>query len=414
MIRNKKIFSPIQSSLMKKLTTEEFIRRAKDIHGDKYDYSKVVYKGVDTQVTIICPIHGEFQQTPYHHLNRKQGCRKCVNELTSERFSSTTNEFIKKAHEIHGDKYDYSKVVYKKAIMPVTIICPIHGEFQQTPHDHLRYHGCPKCAHIQKIKSLSSTTEEFIKKAREVHGDKYEYSKTNYINANTKVCIICPEHGEFWQIPNSHISGSGCPKCVGKEQITTEDFIKKAKEIHGDKYDYSKVVYKGVDTQVTIICPIHGEFQQTPYHHLNRKQGCPICNESQMEKNTAKFLDENNIEYIRQTRKKDLVWLERQSLDFYLPKYNIGIECQGRQHFQIVSHFGGESGLDKTIRRDKIKFDKCNKRGICLCYYITNEIDENIIIDNEFYGKIYKKNNIFKKIDYILTKIKEKNLVNPK
>ena len=198
------------------------------------------------------------------------------------------------------------------------------------------------------------------------------------------------------------------------KKLTTEEFIRRAKDIHGDKYDYSKVVYKGVDTQVTIICPIHGEFQQTPYHHLNRKQGCPICNESQMEKNTAKFLDENNIEYIRQTRKKDLVWLERQSLDFYLPKYNIGIECQGRQHFQIVSHFGGESGLDKTIRRDKIKFDKCNKRGICLCYYITNEIDENIIIDNEFYGKIYKKNNIFKKIDYILTKIKEKNLVNPK
>ena len=264
---------------MRKLTIEDFIRKAKEVHGDKYDYSKVIYKGVDTPVTIICPIHGEFQQTPYHHINRKQGCGKCADKLTSKRFSSTTDEFIRKSVAIHGDKYDYSKVVYKKAIIPVTIICPEHGEFQQTPHDHLRYSGCPKCAVEKRMENNSQrlSSEEFIKRSVEKHGDKYDYSKVKYVNSVTLVSIVCPEHGEFMQLPQVHMNGCGCPKCVGKEQITKEDFINKAREIHGDKYDYSKVEYKGTDSLVTIICPEHGEFMQTPYHHLKRRQGCPKC-----------------------------------------------------------------------------------------------------------------------------------------
>ena len=182
----------------------------------------------------------------------------------------TTEEFIEKANIIHNNKYDYSKVEYKSNSTKVCIICPEHGEFWQTPYNHLRGCGCPKCVGKNK-----KTTEEFIRRAKEVHGDKYDYSKVEYINAKTKVCIICPEHGEFWQIANRHLSGCGCPKCVGKNK-TTEEFIRRAKEVHGDKYDYSKVKYVNNSTKVCIICPEHGEFWQKPAGHL-RGCGCPKC-----------------------------------------------------------------------------------------------------------------------------------------
>ena len=107
---------------------------------------------------------------------------------------------------------------------------------------------------------MKDKTEEFIKKAKEVHGDKYDYSKVEYKKAIEKICIICPEHGEFWQIPTNHLKGCGCPSCGGNKKYTLEIFIKKAREVHGDKYDYSKVDYKKASEKVCIICPKHGEF----------------------------------------------------------------------------------------------------------------------------------------------------------
>lgn len=121
------------------------------------------------------------------------------------------------------------------------------------------------------------TTETFIEKARKVHGNKYDYSKVNYINSQTKVCIICPEHGEFWQTPNSHLNGIGCPKCSGLKKWTTEEFIEKSKKINGDRYDYSKTNYINKRTNVIITCKIHGDFIQNPHNHISQKQGCPLC-----------------------------------------------------------------------------------------------------------------------------------------
>ena len=116
-------------------------------------------------------------------------------------------------------------------------------------------------------------------------------------------------------------------------------------------------------TKVRIICPIHGDFEQNAHSHLNGR-GCPKCNESQMEKNTAKFLEENNIDYISQARKKDLVWLERQSLDFYIPKYHIAIECQGGQHFKTVDFFGGKRGYSDRLKKDLSKYNKCLSNNV--------------------------------------------------
>lgn len=254
-----------------KLNTNEFIKRSREIHGDKYDYSKINYVNSQTKVCIICPKHGEFWQTPSHHL-KGIGCPKCGIESVQKSHISTAEEFINKAREVHGNKYDYSKINYVNSRTKVCIICPEHGEFWQKPNDHLMGKGCPKCSGNGKL-----NTNEFIKKARAVHGDKYDYSKVEYVNTNTKVCIICPKHGEFWQTPSGHLSGKGCHKCYKESRSsTTEEFINKAREIHGNKYDYSKVNYVNAYTKVCIICPEHGEFWQIPAVHLNG-HGCPNC-----------------------------------------------------------------------------------------------------------------------------------------
>ena len=188
----------------------------------------------------------------------------------------TTEEFIKKAISVHGDKYDYSKTEYVNSRTKLTIICPTHGEFEQVPKDHTSGCGCQKCGRTSTQEILTHTTGEFIKKAISVHGDKYDYSKTVYTGAKNQIKITCPEHGDFEQSAGSHSTGgNGCPKCAGSEKLTTEEFIKKAISVHGDKYDYSKVMYNGRTQKVTIVCPEHGDFEQTPDAHF--VSGCNRC-----------------------------------------------------------------------------------------------------------------------------------------
>ena len=262
------------------ITKAKFIEKAKKIHGDKYDYSKVSYSKVTDKVCIICPEHGEFWQEARQHY-RGQGCPKCGINERAEKRTDTAEEFIKKAKEVHGNKYNYSKVNYINSQTKVCIICPEHGEFFIKPNGHIQGQGCPKCGKEKMAAKLSLSTEEFIKRSRKIHGYKYDYSKVVYKSQKEKVCIICPEHGEFWQNPYTHYNGIGCPKCFHKTQSikqtkTTEEFIKDAKEIHGNKYDYSKVVYKNVLTPVTILCAKHGPFEQVPSYHLCGN-GCPKC-----------------------------------------------------------------------------------------------------------------------------------------
>ncbi len=288
----------------------------------------------------------------------------------------TTNEFIEKAKQVHGDKYDYSKVEYKGANDKVCIICPEHGEFWQTPSNHVRGQHCPKCCYKKISLMRLSNVNEFIKKANKIHNFKYDYSKVKYVNSQTKVCIICPEHGEFYQTPNSHLMGRGCFECgmlsCVPKSLTTDEFIKKSNEIHGNKYDYSKVKYVNSHTKVTIICPKHGEFSQTPNCHLNGK-GCPFCNESHLERDIRFVLDENNIRY--EYRKRNFKWLCGLELDFYLPEYNVAIECQGQQHF-VPKSFGGNKieKFVKQIKLDELKALRCKNNGVKLIYYSYDNI----------------------------------------
>lgn len=191
-----------------------YTNKFQEVHGDRYDYSKVQYKTTREKVIIICKEHGEFLQTPNSHLNGR-GCPQC-----SPSQKKTTAKCIEDFIQVHGDIYDYSNVIYVHSHTEVQIICREHGAFLQRPDAHLEGNGCPKCGDnkIQntKIKSIEQCIEDF----KRVHGDTYDYSKVQYANCRTKVEIVCKEHGSFFQIPNNHLRGNGCPKCQGSNQDT--------------------------------------------------------------------------------------------------------------------------------------------------------------------------------------------------
>lgn len=200
-----------------------------------------------------------------------------------------TSEFISKAKKIHGEQYNYSKVKYIRSTDTVIIECPIHGEFYQTPNSHLNGYGCKPCGIAKSSKSNYLTTEEFIEKAKIKHGERYDYSSTEYVNSKTKVEIVCNVHGKFYQQPNSHLSGYGCKLCGDLQKGTakryqTSEFIRKAIKVHGDKYSYEETHFSGNRETVKISCPNHGVFFQAARTHLIGS-GCPDCAKDKKSKN---------------------------------------------------------------------------------------------------------------------------------
>jgi len=241
-------------------TQEEVIADFKKVHGGTYNYSNVVYKNSHDKVTITCHIHGNFEQTPSKHLSG-QGCRKCANE------NRKNADFVERSAKIHNSLYDYSLVQYSRVDGKVKIICRQHGVFEQRAGNHLNGQGCPKCKNLD--------LDEFIARSKAVHGDTYDYSKSVFSTTQQKVNILCKEHGEFWQVANSHMKGHGCAKCHKESRFKT-DFVNRATIVHKGKYTYGKSIYTKSVNKVTITCPIHGDFDQVALSHL-RGRGCPKC-----------------------------------------------------------------------------------------------------------------------------------------
>lgn len=267
-------------------TEAQFILDCRKVHEDKYDYSLVSYTRGRDKVTIVCPVHGPFSLEAQSHC-AGHGCREC-NKLTKKKtgpavgmYRKTKELFVEEASKVHGSFYDYSNFVYTHGKEPSTILCPIHGPFLQIPNSHLQGSGCRKCGLVRAGMLGRGSTETFIARAKVVHNDYYDYTKSTYTKSGSLLKIICPVHGDFELPATSHLSGQGCKKCSitkrSKELlIPEEDFLKRCTEIHNGKYDYSKAIYTGTKYKFIVTCPMHGDFMQNAGHH-SKGIGCPAC-----------------------------------------------------------------------------------------------------------------------------------------
>ena len=376
---------------------EKLIEKLKEIYGDIYDYSELVYNGYNKEVTIICKKHGKFTKKPAQLL-QGYGCQKCRDEASKENARKKHFEqFLKKAKEIHGDKYDYSKVNYIDTHTYVTITCPIHGDFKQAPIQHVSKHhqsGCPLCG---KEKS-KLTQDEFLEKAKIKYGDKYNYSKVNYVNCTTPIKLICPEHGEFQRTPALFLNNCDCFQCKQDKKIKTykEKIEKRNKEAFNDEYILDLTNVTDGKSSMEVICKKHGKTIMTPEHFLKVKYPCKKCREDFFESlkiytyqycytiakkynNVYDFKYENPICY---QKSKENGWFD----DFvWLSKFKDDITEKIKRHVIYVYEFEDNHayiGLTNDLkRRDtqhrQVRFYHNNTKKISdgvLDYSIENNI----------------------------------------
>ncbi len=294
----------------KAINTHEFIEKAKLIHGDKYDYSKVNYKNSTTKVIIGCKIHGFFEQAPLYHNSQKRGCFLCGIDRVVAGITFSKEQFVEKANKVHLNKYDYSLSIYKNMHTKINIVCNQCGNnFVQEPNNHIKEkNGCPKCNGGHKL-----TKNEFINRAKQIHlNSNYDYSLVEYVNVLTLIKIICsnPKHGMFLQMPATHLAGGGCQKCKS----------------------------------------------------------------SRGEQKIINFLENNKINFTIQKKFSNCKVVKLLPFDFYLPDYNVCIEYDGIQHFKPIEKFGGEKGFLERIKYDNIKnkFCETNKIKLIRISYLDN------------------------------------------
>ena len=269
----------------------------------------------------------------------------------------TQDEIIEKFNVVHKNKYNYSLVNYISSHTKVKIICPVHGIFEQTPNNHLRKRGCRICSLIKKQEKFKKPREKFIKDANRKHNEKYNYSKVNYINAHTKVIIICPIHGKFEQTPNAHLNSNGCINCSRRPLKNTDIFIEQANIIHNGKYNYSLVDYINARTKIKIICPAHDVFEQIPDAHL-AGHGCTKCSNCFSKKSKQWLGNFNNPNIIREF--VIIINKKRYLVDGYDPTTNTIFEFNGDYWHGNPNKFN----LNDLNKRNKKTFGQLYKKTL--------------------------------------------------
>ena len=359
-----------------------------------YDKTKLNQENCNCEECVSSEtVKSENQIVEYPKLSEEE-----IEQIIKERYSNKdekTKIFIRKALRKHGDRYDYSNVIYVKATVNVEIICRVEGHkpFPQKPSNHLQGQGCKFCGFEKLANEKRLTKEEFIERANKVYGvGRYDYSEVEYIDMKTEIWVICHKHDKpyrFRQTPNHHIEGHGCKKCMGEKlanerRKTLEKFIEESNEVHGDgAYDYSKVTYVNYNTDVIIICPIHGDFPQTPRDHLSGCD-CPKCNKNKGEESIRKFLTKYNIEFEEQKTFEGCRNVNLLRFDFYLPKYNLCIESDGVPHFKKIkwtkemTEEQMEEKFEYVQNNDKIKDEYCKKNNITLLRVKANKAIEEL------------------------------------
>jgi hypothetical protein len=262
--------------------------------------------------------------------------------------------------------YTFDMSDYTNTHCKILTICDRGHISKQNVKNLLNGHGCNICGNKISSQKQRSNFDDVLKKFRDIHGNKYDYSDFDYIKNRIGSTIKCPEHGNFKQSAWTHMKGHGCPSCSTNRKMVTSEFISKAIKIHNNKYDYSKTEYVNMRIPVLIICPKHGEFTQTPMAHLYRMSGCARCNQSIGEKIVEGYLIQNNIKYVPQKKFDNCRNISHLIFDFYLPDYNACIEFNGIQHYHPIDIFGGDDALKLNKLRDSIKVEYCKKNNINL------------------------------------------------
>jgi hypothetical protein len=386
-----------------RLDLNGFLERAKRKHGDKFDYSKVEYVSNTTPVTIICPVHGEFQQTPKYHF--KCDCPKCAVEKLSKYAQKEKEQLIKEIQQKFNDQYNTSLIEYKNNKTPIKLICKEHGEFEVRPDLLLHLgRGCREC--LNK-KTKSTHKEVFVEEATKIYGDLHDYSETIIISSRIKPAIRCKKHDiVFEKSISSYLAGSGCPMCSAENYSkirtkTTEDFIEKARKVHGDRFDYSKAEYKNAREKLTIICEKHGEFEQYPGNHLIHN-GCPSCSWEEMTNQGNNYIRD---EYIKKSKGRTTYlyiikcWDENEeflkigktflSVDKRYTKNNLPYNRETLYliHGEAGEIYDLEAEIHSTLKEYRY-FVKNKFQGHTECYIINFPLDK--IFNNErVYNRLY-------------------------
>ena len=345
----------------KGLTHKQFLEKSKKSHGNKYNYTLVEYTYSNEKVKILCELHGLFTQVPSDHF-RGHGCKKCSQIKSIFKLTENENKFIKKAKLVHNDNYNYNKVKYLNTSTKVIIHCKIHGEFLQTPCNHLSGHKCPICASKDTVTKNTKTQEDFITKCNKVHNFKYDYVKTNYLHHKKEIIITCKIHGDFIKKAYQHTFGSGCQKCSEIERLkkVTKDtiwFVEKSNKKHNFLYCYDNTNYVNSADKVNITCCIHGHFKQKPSDHMDG-HGCPQCgNQSSWRRK----------EYIKKINGRVCLFYIIRCFNIEESFYKVGITCRDVKrryntvksmpyNYEIISEIYGEAGEIWDIEKfEKIK-----------------------------------------------------------
>lgn len=346
---------------------DDFIK----VHGDTYEYDFSTFVNGKTKMKILCHKHGEFWQSPEKHRTGR-GCPKCGRDRIKESHKMSREEFVEKANHVHNFKYDYSLLDFRGTQEKAIFICHEkdengieHGPFEQQCASHLSGCGCPKCAQNARNEFFTVPFDEFVRRAKDVHGDDdFSYDASTYKNLNTSTRIICPEHGEFWQKPVHHLRGHGCPKCAKNGILRTyEEFEEIASQVHNGKYTYHQDYVRG-DDKVRITCPIHGDFYQPASSHL-QGHGCPSCGllESAGERWLQELIEKSNISSDVIVRDRSI--LGNKEIDLLLNDLKIGFEYNG-----LIWH-SERFGKDKSYHLNKTEV--CESKGYSLIQIFEDE-----------------------------------------
>lgn len=364
---------------MRKLCTESFIERSKEVHGSRYDYTKTNFVNSRTKLIITCPEHSDFEVMPFVHL-KGFNCPSC-----SSHKKSTIDAFIEKAKKIHGDKYNYDKVDYKNNRTKVVISCALHGEFCQSPANHLAGKGCQLCGRKRASDFRKKSTEEFLLATRNKFGDKFTYDFSNFDGVNSHINITCPIHGEFKAYCVTHLySTHGCYGCfldacnsrsVQTREHRVDEYIKAANIVHNNAYIYAEEDYKNMKSRIRIFCPKpkHGWFTRYCENHLYDMAGCPICNVnfSKPQEQLAEFLQSLGVKTQLNFSMED-----KKHIDIFCPDLNLGFEFDG-VYWHSEKFVPTRYHLNKTLQ--------AKKQGIRLVHVFEDEwkfkhsICENVI-----------------------------------